>query len=354
MTPPTAAVVEPVDWPLAGQVGRRLAGSDVMEREYIRAGIERELTALTEQAEVLVSEFTGLVAPNRASAAVLSRAQWVDANVASMRALLAPVTARVGERMSKSPIAPIGRRVAGAELGAVLGLMAPRVLGQYDLLLLEETDTAADAVYYVGPNIMKLEARHHFKPSDFRLWIAIHECTHRAQFTGVPWMRAHFLSLVERSLGFVDSDPKRWIAAIARATDDLRHGRSPIDDGLITLLATPEQRLVLDEVQALMSLLEGHGNAVMNRLGKRHVKGQRRMARTLDARRHSGGVMGLFNKLLGLELKMRQYEVGERFVDAVAASAGLNALDAAWASPENLPTRAELEDASAWLARVGA
>jgi coenzyme F420 biosynthesis associated uncharacterized protein len=283
---------------------------------------------------------------------VLGRGDWVDANVASMRRLLEPVTARVGERMSRSPIAPIGRRVAGAEMGALLGVMAQRVLGQYDLLLLEETD-AADAVYYVGPNVMKLEARYGFRPHEFRMWIALHELTHRAQFTGVPWMRGHFLSLVEQSLGLVDPDPKRWMSAITRAAGDVRDGRNPLDDGLIGLLASPEQRVVLDEMQALMSLLEGHGNAVMNRLGRKHVKGQARMARTLDARRKANGVSGFLNKLLGLEMKLRQYEVGERFVDAVAKSAGLSALDAAWTSPENLPTLAELDDAPQWLARVG-
>jgi len=348
----TAAVTEPVDWALARTVGRKLAGTDAMARPYIRAGIEHELRDLTARAEALVSEFTGLVAPGPAHAAVLSRAQWVDANVASMQRLLAPVTARVGERLSKSPFAPVGRRAAGVELGGLLGLMGQRVLGQYDLLLLEETDSASDAVYYVGANIMKLETRHHFMPSDFRLWIAIHECTHRAQFTGVPWMRSHFLALVERLLGFVDPDPKRLISAVARAAEEMRHGRNPVDDGLISILATPEQKAVLDEVQALMSLLEGHGNAVMNRLGRQHVKGQARMARTLDARRKAGGLMGVVNKLLGLEMKLRQYEVGERFVDAVAETAGLAALDAAWAAPENLPTLAELEDAPAWLARV--
>ncbi len=351
----TAAPPEPVDWALAERVARRFAGREPIASSYLGGSLPPDFSAVTSEAEQLVGDFSGLRAPGTAVARVLDRPQWVQANVASMRRLLQPLTERVGERMARSPIAPIGRRVAGTELGMLLGFMAQRVLGQYDLLVPEDPTApgASDAVYYVGPNILALEKRYAFRPRDFRLWIAIHEVTHRAQFTAVPWMKRYFLSLIDEALAIVDPDPGRLVQAMIRAADELRKGHNPLDDGgLVALLASPEQRGVLAKVQALMSLLEGHGNTVMNELGRLHVAGQERMARVLQARRRNRGITGILYKLLGFESKLRQYEVGEEFVTAVEREGGPRAIDAAWRSPESLPTVDELARPSEWLRRV--
>jgi coenzyme F420 biosynthesis associated uncharacterized protein len=268
-----------------------------------------------------------------------------------MRRLLAPLTERLGARLANSPVAPIGRYVTGTEVGVLLGYLAQRVLGQYDLL--GPVGDPTDAVYYVGPNVLNLEKRFAFRPREFRLWIAIHEVTHRAQFTGVPWLKGYFLSLVERTLGIVDPDPRALANAVRRAADELRRGRNPLDDGgIVGLFATQEQRALLDEVQALMSLLEGHGNFVMSDLGRRHVAGEERMARILQARRQAGGITSVVHKLLGFEMKMRQYDVGERFVRGVVDEAGFAALDTAWRGQEFLPTLEELRTPQRWLERV--
>ena len=354
----TAAPPEPVDWELAERVARRFAGRDPIASSYLGGSLHSDFSAVTTQAEGLVADFTGLRAPGTASACVLDRPQWVHANVGSMRRMLHPLTARVGERMARSPVAPIGRRVAGTEMGVLLGFMAQRVLGQYDLLVPDDPGTdAADgngAVYYVGANILALEKRYAFRPRDFRLWIAIHEVTHRAQFTAIPWMKQYFLSLVEQALAIVDPDPGRLVQAMVRAADEIRKGRNPLDDGgLVALFASQQQRGVLAQVQALMSLLEGHGNSVMNALGRTHVAGQERMARVLQARRRNRGVAGILYKLLGFESKLRQYEVGETFVAAVERAGGSRAIDAAWRGPEYLPTIDELTQPTQWLSRVG-
>jgi coenzyme F420 biosynthesis associated uncharacterized protein len=343
---------EPVDWALATRVARRVAGHDTLSTSYLAASLADDFAAVTRHAELLVTEHTGLHAPGSAHAAVLDRQAWVEANVRSMRGLLSPLTNRVGARMANSPFAPVGRAVSATELGVLLGWFAQRVLGQYDVLVPDD-DSEGDAVYFVGPNVLALEKRFAFRPRDFRLWIAIHEVTHRAQFLGVPWMRGYFLELVHNVLGSVDADPRKIIAALVRAADELRRGRNPLDEGgIVALVASPEHRGAISQVQALMSVLEGHGNRVMNELGRAHVAGQERMARVLQSRRRSQGVAGLLSKLLGLESKMRQYEVGESFVAAVEREAGPRALDAAWRSPENLPTLAELDTPAAWLARV--
>jgi coenzyme F420 biosynthesis associated uncharacterized protein len=355
--PSTATRPDPVDWPTALRIARLVAGRDQIATSYLGASLARDFESVTTEAEDLVAEFTGLRAPGRAHAKVLDRAGWVEANVASMRVMLEPLTEKLGERLAQSPIAPLGRRIAGAEVGSLLGYLAQRVLGQYDLLVpdSESGSADADAVYYVGPNILALEKRFAFRPLDFRRWIAIHEVTHRAQFTGVPWMREYFLSLVQGSLSIVDPDPTVLLRAIGRAADALRAGRNPLDDGgLVGLFASAEQQEILGRVQGLMSLLEGHGNYVMNELGVRHVNGADRMARVLNSRRQQRGINRQFQKLLGMEMKMRQYEVGERFVRGVERIAGIAALDAAWRDPSCLPTVAELDDPQGWLARVSA
>ncbi len=366
---------EPVDWAFAAQVARRFAGKDVMAGSYLSSSLVPDFEEATARAEDLVSELTGLRVPDgaRARARVVDRERWIGANLDSFRRLLGPVTARLRERMGPGPVGFVTRRAAGLEMGALLGLVSHRVLGQYDLLLAdvgvpphaagdpaageldgESTALDGDVIYYVGSNVLAIERRFDFRPRDFRLWLALHEVTHRAQFTGVPWLQEHFSSLVRKSLELSDPDPARLAAALRHAVDEVRRGRSPIGDaGLLSLFATPEQRALLDEIQALMSLLEGHGNVVMDRLGRVHVAGQERMSRTLSTRRKSGGLTRPLQKLAGLELKMRQYEIGERFVTAVSDEAGFEAIDAAWRGPECLPTLAELSEPSLWLERVG-
>ena len=313
-----------------------------------------EFDAVTARAEQLVGEFTGLVPDDAGRALVLDRQQWVEANIASFRNTLEPFTTKVGERMAQSPFAPAGRAVAAAEMGVLMGFLAQRVLGQYDLLIPDEDGRDIDAVYYVGPNILALEKRYGFRPGDFRLWIALHEVTHRAQFRAVPWMKGYFLSLVDGAMGLIEPDPKRLVRALERAAECARKGRNPLDDGgIVALFASDEQRLVLDKVQALMSLLEGHGNVVMDRLGKLHVTGQERMSAALKARRQSGGAGAAFRKLAGFEMKMRQYEIGEEFITKLEETVGIAALDAAWRGPDCLPTMAELEAPERWLERVG-
>jgi coenzyme F420 biosynthesis associated uncharacterized protein len=341
---------DPVDWKLAQRVAGFVAGTDPLARSYHGVSLERDFDEVTAIAEELVAGFTGLRSlEGPARAMVVDRRGWVAANIGSFRRMLEPFTARVRDRLAKSPLASVGRSAAGAEMGLLLGFLAQRVLGQYDLLL---GDTG-DAVYYVGPNVLALEKRFAFRPRDFRLWIALHEVTHRAQFTGVPWMKQYFLELVERSMEVIDPDPKRLVRALQRAVEEVRAGRNPLDGGLVGLLASDEQREVLDQVQALMSLLEGHGNIVMDRLGREHVVGAERMGRVLQARRETRGIGRQVQKLLGFEMKMRQYEIGERFIDAVEAQAGLSALDVAWQGPEWLPTLEELANPDKWLERVG-
>lgn len=232
--------------------------------------------------------------------------------------------------------------------------MSTRVLGQYDLLLMEEERPEdQDIVYYVGPNVLALEKRFAFPPREFRLWIALHEVTHRAQFTGVPWMREHFLRLVEGSVSAADPDPKRFLEAIRKAVDMVAHGRNPLDDGIMALLATPEQAEVLDRVQGLMSLLEGHGDITMDRAATDRIPSADRFSRVLRQRRQElRGPARLLQQAIGLDAKLRQYEAGERFIQAVEASGGPALLARVWEAPDRLPSLDEIKDPDRWMRRI--
>lgn len=350
--------VEPVAWELAEKVAVRVAGRDPFADSYHSDSLLADFEELTREAEVLVTEETGLVpATGPARVRVTDRAGWVHANVGSFRRLLAPITEKVGDKLEANRVAgAITRHVTAVEMGTLLGWMSTRVLGQYDLLLVEdEAPEEQDIVYYVGPNVLALEKRFGFPPREFRLWLALHEVTHRAQFTGVPWLRPHFLSLVDGVLGSVEPDPGRMLQALRRAVDEIRAGHNPLDDGgLVALFATPEQREVLDQVGGLMSLLEGHGDVTMDRAGADRVPSAERFSRVLRARRNNRpGPAKLVQKLVGLEAKLKQYELGERFIAAVEADGGPQLLARVWEGPEQLPSMAEIREPKTWLDRVG-
>jgi len=346
-----------VDWGLAEKVAVRVSGREPFAESYYYDSLEPDFAELTAQAEDLVAQTTGLRSlSGPARARLTDRAGWVAANIASFQRLLRPLIDKLGERMTNRPLAPLAQKFAGAEVGVMLGWMSTRVLGQYDLLIIEEESPHdQDIVYYVGPNVLALEKLYAFPPREFRLWLALHEVTHRAQFTGVPWMRPHFLGLVEQMLDAVDPDPRRFLDALGRATDAFRSGRNPLaDGGVMALVASEQQRAVLDQVSGLMSLLEGHGDVTMDRAGEGLIPSADRFSRVLRQRRQSAqGLARLLQQVIGLEAKLAQYEQGEQFIAAVETS-DPKVLELAWERPENLPSIEEIRDPSAWLARVAA
>lgn len=355
----------PVSWEIAEKVAVRIAS----RQPWVVPGrvrvLEEDFAELTAEAEQFVSAETGLVsASGPARARVTDRPGWAKANVASMRRLLAPLTAKLEQALAKPALslgpvplrAPVEvtRNLSGAQLGLLLGWVSTRVLGQYDQLLIED-DTALDQdlVYYVGPNIIELEDRFGFQPRQFRLWIALHEVTHRLQFTGVPWLRPHFLSLVGSLLEGVEPGPQRFVEALRRSVAEARSGVNPLQEaGLLGLLASPEQRQTLDRIGGLMSLLEGHGDIVMNRAAAGRLPQAPRFARALNERRERAGAAKVVSSLVGLDAKLRQYRMGEQFVTEVESAGGRQLFDRVWESPEQLPTMTEVKSPHLWVERV--
>lgn len=337
-----------IDWATVEKTSKRFSGAYPLAGTYHERRFAMQAPGLVARASDLVSDATGLQLPGAADVAVVSRAEWVTANTASFSELLRPIeeAAKIEEGST------LGGKAMGLQLGAVLGFMSKRVLGQYELVLPTSDGGQGDTVMFVGANVLSMERQHQLKPSNFRFWVALHECAHRAQFTGVPWMREYFLSLVNDLVGTDSRDSGRIGKISARIRDAMEAGEDPIGDkGIIGLLATEDQQVVIDRVQALMSLLEGHGHVVMDRVGAEHIVDVRRMSRILTARRKDPKSAAIM-RLIGIEMKMRQYEDGARFVSEVERLASWDALSMAWESQDALPTLPEIADPKAWLDRM--
>lgn len=321
---------------------------------------------------------------------LIGRDEWVEVNLASFRRMLAPVLERMSERIGTAPsiVARAGRATTATQMGLLLGWMAGRVLGQYDLLLRGETadevpatpktpasshgsgdgdgDTgdgdgdagraADDGVYLVGPNLAAIEARFGFDPTQFRTWVLAHELTHRAQFTGVPWMRDHFRALVDETVSIASAEPSALTDALRSAMRDPATTRQLVrEHGLVGAVASPEQRSALRRVAGLMSLLEGHGDVVMTRACAELVPSAPRFERILTQRRQRAGALArVVQRLSGIEAKLDQYAAGERFIEAVEAHGGARLIDVCWSEPDALPSIEEIHDPSRWLQRCAA
>lgn len=331
-------------WSLAAILGARVAGSDPLGSSYHRDALVEELPSLIDEVAPLVADETGLIGPGSPDAHVIDRATWVERNLGFMAHIVERAEDAHGAQSAGA------EAVAAMESATLLGVLGRRVLGQYELVV--PTGETADAIFLVADNVLHMERSHQFIPREFRTWIVLHECTHRAQFEGVPWMRDYFLSLVDGLVGASGMDAEAVQRMLRRLVESLR-GEGPLIDerGLFGTVASDEQRALIDKVQALMSLLEGHGHVVMDRIGERILPTQDRMAAILKRRRNDPK-MALFLRITGLEMKFRQYEEGERFILGVEELAGWDALGAVWSGPEAVPTLAEIAEPRRWLERV--
>jgi coenzyme F420 biosynthesis associated uncharacterized protein len=341
--------------PGSGRLADRIAGTYPLAETYHRFALEADMVRLSGEVSRLVPEATGLELPGDPTTIVIGRTEWIERNVASFSHLMEPLQRQLREKLEASGpgargVGSLANRMVQAELTAVLGVIARRVLGQYELVL--PTGEDADVVAFVGPNIMQLERAHQFRPEEFRFWVALHELTHRAQFQGVPWLRGYFMGLVSDLVEHSKPEPGRLNRVIDEVTRRRYAGGPVIDErGLLGLFASSEQNVVIDKVQALMSLLEGHGHVVMDRLGHEHLRTQDRMSKVLKARRQDKRTAAFF-RLTGLEMKMNQYKMGERFIEVVEREAGWDTVGLAFRGASSLPTLEEIGSPEQWLSRV--
>jgi coenzyme F420 biosynthesis associated uncharacterized protein len=345
----------PIDWERAERVAisvasRQRAGTSAPDPDPASIAL-----ASTEVVEDAIERITGLrLGHGTATVQFVDRPTWIRANIASFQTLLSPLLDRWSGRIVGSPGAAMGRQVAGAELGALLGWMSTRVLGQYDILVGRQPSD--DAVYLVAPNLASIERRFAFEPAEFRTWVLLHELTHRAQFTGVPWMREYFSGLVEQSLRFADPDMSTLTEAMKSVLRNRSNAAAQVrEGGVMGLIATPEQREVLARISGLMSLLEGHGDITMTRAAGDLVPNAARFERILHERRRTANPLSrVVMRLAGIEAKLNQYAAGAHFIETIEAANGLRAVDVCWISPTHLPTMDEIKQPHRWLGRTGA
>ncbi|MGW6581220.1 zinc-dependent metalloprotease [Streptomyces globisporus] len=362
-----------VDWNLAVATATRLVrpGPDI-SREEARA-VVAELRRHAKASEEHVRLFTRMIPegtePEDTPVLVVDRPGWIKANVAGFRELLQPLLAKMESRRSGGPggavLGAVGGKVTGVELGMLLSFLASRVLGQYETFAPATRELPASAngggrLLLVAPNIVHVERELDVDPHDFRLWVALHEETHRTQFTGVPWLRDHLQGEIQTFLDETDVDPTTFLERLREAAQSLAGGRPEGEQGesdsrsLVDIVQTPAQREVLGRLTAVMSLLEGHADYVMDGVGPDVVGSVSEIREKFQQRRAQGAgrLDQALRKLLGLDAKLRQYKDGEKFVRSVVDEVGMDGFNRVWTSPNTLPTKAEIAKPADWVARV--
>jgi coenzyme F420 biosynthesis associated uncharacterized protein len=347
-----------VDWSLAQRVAVGVAGGGAEPGYFSAAAVQ----SACEEAAELVVEYTRLT-PARSipPPEVVDRAEWARVGLGTLRELSHGFETRIASGMkAPGPIGGLARSLAGAAAGAEAGIAvgygARRVLGQYDVALVESN--RPERLLFVAPNLASTHTQLGETPELFLKWIAIHETTHAVQFTSVPWLRGHLADLLQQLIqgasAQIDGASLQGLAKRVLTSDPRKTIRSLLQGDLARMLAGPEQARVLDRLQAAMSVIEGHAEHVMDAAGASTEPGYARLRERLEARRaRRGGLGEVVSRLLGMELKLRQYKLGKAFCDAVAEEAGIDALNRVWSTPEALPTGEELERPSAWLERLG-
>ncbi|HEY9330262.1 MULTISPECIES: zinc-dependent metalloprotease [unclassified Streptomyces] len=362
-----------VDWNLAVATATRLVrpGPEI-SREEARE-VVAELRRHAKAAEEHVRSFTRMIPegtePEDTPVLVVDRAGWIKANVAGFRELLRPLLDKMEERRGGGAggavLGAVGSKVTGVEVGMLLSFLASRVLGQYETFApaTRELPASADGggrLLLVAPNIVHVERELEVDPHDFRLWVALHEETHRTQFTAVPWLRDHLQGEIQSFLDETDVDPMTVLERLREAAQSLAGGRPEGEEGedggrsLVEIVQTPAQREILGRLTAVMSLLEGHADYVMDGVGPEVVSSVGEIREKFQQRRARGAsrLDQALRKLLGLDAKLRQYRDGERFVRAVVDEVGMDGFNRVWTSPNTLPTKAEIAKPEDWIARV--
>ena len=354
-----------IDWNVATSTAIR----------WVRPGPQVSLTEarkvvaeLREQAAAVaepVREVTGLPGDDDGGkVAIVDRPGWIRANITGFEVVLDPLVEHMQDIGAAPPVGSVltavGSRVTGMQAGLILAYLASRVLGQYELFLPPDPDVRAEdappgRLTLVAPNIVMVERELGVDPSDFRRWVCLHEETHRTQFTSVPWLRPYVQRQMTEFLLASDLDPASILNRL-RAAADAVSGAVRGGDGasLIEAMQSQRQREILDRLTSVMTLVEGHGDYVMDAVGPAVVPSVEQIRAKFNARRTSGTnrLEQAIRRILGIDLKMRQYQQGAAFVRAVVGEAGMETFNRVWTSPETLPTKEEITKPRLWLERV--
>ena len=349
-----------VDWPRANLLARLLAGEpqpraydDALTDSYQRV-VERSFEA--------IAAYTGWeMPPGDLPVRVVGRAAWVDVNIANFQTMLGPLIGAYGRVEARAGLAAqlVGTAThygVTGQIGILLGVLSRRVLGQYDIPLMEPEPERA-SIIFVESNIRMLAHRLGIRIDDLRMWVALHESTHAFQFQAgrPPWLRGYTSQLLRQYI----RETVEALSTSGQLRARLRHGIHKLrrgdmrSAGLLRLALSDGQAAAIGRIQALMTLVEGYSNHVMRATGERVIPDYARLARRMQARERSrGSAFRVLARMLGLEMKLEQYRVGEAFVDHVVSARGLAFVNQAWEGPANVPTLVETHDPAAWVRRL--
>jgi coenzyme F420 biosynthesis associated uncharacterized protein len=353
-----------VDWPAAERlaVDRLRATPGTLSAAELRATEPAYADAMA----LIVPRLTGALGTELPGvverSAVVDRAGWVRANVATFAQLIGQLEKELldqvmphGGGLAKATIALANRWVTTRQLGFLLGFMGSKVLGQYDLALLTAEATPGKLLF-VEENIRETARVLDVPLGPFRTWIALHETTHAFEFEAHPWLRPYLADRLERQLQLFGKEASGLGREALRSLGRAIRGDGGDAEHWMERLMNPEQRRLFRETQAVMSLLEGFSDYVMDEVGRDLVPGVERISAKFHERRNArrSPFERAVMRLTGMDVKLEQYAKGELFVRAIAEAAGPAALNRLWSGPEMLPQPGEIDDPSAWLRRTGA
>jgi coenzyme F420 biosynthesis associated uncharacterized protein len=343
-----------IDWILAEKIAALVAG-----RGEGASAPAVDLAELCSEAERRVVAYTGLAPLSPLPPAEgVSRREWVATNIRSSAALLDPVVTRAGKGLG--PLRPTVQIALGlttsTEVGLLIGYLAQRVLGQYEIVLLDEASAQhPPRLLFVLPNLAQAVSRLQANEREFMTWVALHEVTHAVQFGGVPWLQGHLAGLVRTLMDSAELRIASRRPRLPSRPERERMARSLRSGDLLGIVLSPAERQLVDRIQATMAVVEGHAEHVMDAVAPDLLPSLPQLRRSLDERRRTQSrISRLIGRLLGLELKLRQYERGKAFCDAVVADAGAQALRHVFSDERALPSLEEIESPASWLARTAA
>lgn len=343
-----------LDWNTARRYALRASGWQSVTLSD-RARRQQQYEQMVKQSEPLVATFLGVNLPEPIEQVqVVDRRAWLDANFDSLSHMLEPLEQMLYKLRDRQGAAAgwLNGRIAGMQLGLLLGFLARRVLGQYDLSLLSPDADARGALMFVEPNIAQMQEKLGLPDEDFRMWIALHEVTHVFQFEAYPWVKPYFSETLREFLGHVTDglmgssmNPMQFLERLVRGRIKGEHW--------VQMVMSPQERKMFDKLQALMSIVEGYASHVMNDVGKKLLPSFDAIeARIAERQQNKPVLLELFDRITGMDLKLEQYRQGEEFVRAVEEAKGRTFLNQVWKGPENLPSMREIRDPKLWIGRM--
>lgn len=325
----------PIDWELAAKMGARFAPRAIRTTRDERREAVVSLQHLGAEAHAHAVEVTGLPDPGTpVDIEVCGRSRWIELNTQTARRLLGAV-ASVPERASWGLLQKAQARFLSAEIAPALGWISAKIIGQFDPFAAKPT------LLLVAPNVLQIERELGVVPRDFRLWVAVHEQTHRLQFHAATWLPNRMGELL------------RMVVGSGSVTVSGKQPETVRPRSLVDLVSSPAQRAAIDDVTALMSVLEGYAEVMMSRVGQKTIPTVEEIRSKFQRRRTRGGIDAVMRRVLGMDAKLAQYRDGHAFCSYVLEAAGLASLNRVFASPVAMPSYEELRNPRLWLRRMG-